>query len=289
MLPVRDAILECLQLYSNDDDSIIRELHRISDKFGAQTYSILLHILTHLSFEAKDAESIWKKIIHHWKKLEETLNRKVSLRTAICDFFCSVDRSLKNPKVIEIQVFEETTHSSKFDSVTGLFNRGFFDDALQRELARAKRHNVPLSILFFDLDDFKKVNDTYGHLGGDATLKSVSKVINEEKRTEDLAARYGGEEMILILPDTEKTQALVLGERIRKRVSETITYFAEKSISITLSGGLACFPVDTEEAAQLLDCADKALYLAKNAGKNNIALYSENKHRYFQIDDGLNS
>lgn len=284
MSDIRDEVLNCLETYSKSDDVLISELGKIMSASEDSIYSLIIHILTHLKLETDIAKKCWENIVEHRKKLSNILKRDVGLRTAICDYFCSIDISLKNPKVVEIHIFENKDKASKYDSLTGLHNRNFFDEFLKREAARAERHALELSLLFFDLDDFKKVNDTYGHLAGDLILKNVAAIINEEIRIEDFAARYGGEEMVVILPQTGKIQGLILGERIRESIEAKTHQFKQQPIKITVSGGLATFPGDTRSGDQLLKLADNALYEAKSAGKNNISVYSELKRRYFRIN-----
>jgi len=281
---IRDFVLECLQEFAEDDDRIIDELKRLVGKHGKQTFPTILHVLTQLEFPQQEAENCWWEIVAQREALSASLGRKVSLRTAVCDYFCSVHKSLKNPKVVEIHIFEAASHSSRYDGLTGLLNRRSFDEALIQEVTRSKRYETGFSVLFFDLDNFKRLNDSMGHLAGDAALKAVAEIITEEKRTEDVAARYGGEEMILILPESGKVQALVLGERIRERVEAMRLNFEGKTVRLTLSGGLVSFPIDAQEPEKLLECSDKAMYCAKGSGKNTIALYSQNKRRYLRID-----
>ena len=126
--------------------------------------------------------------------------------TTICDYFSEVAINLHNPTMIELQVLEETRKVSRTDALTGLFNRRFFDESLEGEINRAIRYEGHFSLIFFDLDNFKILNDTQGHLAGDLTLKRVAEVMILEKRTEDIACRYGGEELVLVLPETQKIQ-----------------------------------------------------------------------------------
>lgn len=284
MESIRESVIKCLYDFPEKDDRLISALDQIVSHHGRQTYSVILHVLTHLELNPEKAEECWSRILIHRKSLSDALRRDISLRTAICDYFQSIDRSLKNPIVIEIHIFEATANSSKYDSLTGLYSRGFFDSSLEREIARAKRYKTELSILFFDLDNFKAVNDAHGHLAGDMVLKNVSRVIQEETRSEDTPARYGGEEIVLILPRTGKVQALVSGERIRKKVEALTMAHDGKPIHITVSGGLATYPIDSEDAVKLLQCADNALYNAKRSGKNKIAFYSTDKRRSNRID-----
>ena len=137
--------------------------------------------------------------------------------------------------------------------------------------------------MFFDLDDFKNINDRYGHIAGDQVLKTVSQICLNNKRNEDIAARYGGEEIVLLLPETNKARALVLGERIREEVATTVIEYCNQQIRLTVSGGLAAFPFDSTEASNLLRDADTALYRAKALGKNQTCLYSQDKRRYVRV------
>ena len=283
MEQTRDLVLKCLDEYE-DDDRLIKELNQIIEKEGKKAYPVIFHVLTNLVIETKEAKEFWAEIITHYEKLISILGREVSLRTVFCDYFCSIHRSLKNPKVVEIQLFEKTVKASRFDNLTGLYNRQAFDETLESEINRAKRHENELSILFLDLDDFKEVNDSFGHQTGDEVLKQVAKIVLNEKRSEDLAARYGGEEIVVIMPETGKIDSLVLGERIRQRVEEMRIDFNGNTVRLTISGGLASFPGNATDAKSLLKCADNALYTAKGSGKNNISFFSQDKRRYMRIE-----
>jgi diguanylate cyclase (GGDEF)-like protein len=283
MEQIRESVLKCLD-GAKADDKLIHNLNQIIANGGQKAYPIIFHVLTNLVMEPKEAQTCWQEIIDHYENLNSVLGRKVSLRTAICDYFCSIHKSLRNPKVVEIHIFETAVKASKYDSLTGLLNRQSFDEALDSEIHRAKRHTNEVSLLFFDLDDFKKVNDTLGHPAGDAALKAVAKIILKEKRVEDIAARYGGEEMVVILPETGKMNALVLGERIRQKVEKMRLKYKGHTIRLTMSGGLAAYPVNATGAAALIKCADNALYRAKGSGKNNISFFSPDKRRYLRID-----
>jgi diguanylate cyclase (GGDEF)-like protein len=283
MEQVREAVLECLDAHK-DEEKLIQELTQLADRLGRDVYPAIFNVLTNLYLDGTEAENCWHEIISHYEALNQSLNRSVSLRTAICDYFCSIHKSLENPKVVEINVFEKAVKASRYDSLTGLFNRQTFDETLTREINRARRHNLNLSILFFDLDDFKRINDSLGHQAGDMVLQHAAGIILSEKRSEDIAARYGGEEIVVILPETDKVNALVLGERIRRKVEKSSLKFRGKKIRYTISGGLAEFPNNAEDAADLLKSADSALYRAKGSGKNNISFFSKDKRRYLRID-----
>jgi len=153
-----------------------------------------------------------------------------------------------------------------------------------REVERANRYGKELSVLFFDLDDFKQVNDTFGHLAGDDALEHVARIVMSEIRTIDIASRYGGEEIVVVLPETGKAAAFVVGERIREKVEEMKLTYNDKIINLTISGGIATLPLDATDTKALIANADIAVYKAKEEGKNNIVIYSENRRRFIRVD-----
>jgi diguanylate cyclase (GGDEF)-like protein len=281
---IRNQLLDCFEKYAEDDARLIQELNALIAQQGSQVCFFIFQILTNLDLSPSVAEDHWQKVVAHCQKLSSSLQREVNLRTAVCDYFCSINKSLHNPKIIEIHLFEKAAKSSTFDSLTGLLNRNAYDEALNREISRAKRHDSSLSLLFLDLDDFKQVNDSFGHMAGDEVLKGVSQLIMTEKRSEDVAARYGGEEIAILLPETGKAEAWLLGERIRKKLEEATITFDGQTIQMTLSGGLASFPIDADNGEELLKHADEAMYRAKSFGKNNISLYSMDKRRNVRIE-----
>ncbi len=162
---------------------------------------------------------------------------------------------------------------AKTDSLTGIANHRMFNDSLTREIARADRNQLGFSLALIDIDDFKKINDTYGHLVGDRVLKDLTNRICSIIRKGDLLARYGGEEFALILPDTSDEGAEALAERIRAAISDPPLSLREGEISYTISIGLAFYngsmPADKD---QLIGNADRALYKSKRSGKNCISV-----------------
>ncbi len=282
--PLRKSLLRCLSENAQNEDDFLREINFIASKEGDHIFPVLLKLLTHLDFDKSTAKQKWNDILAHQSHLGECLGRPVSLLTSICDYFSSIHKTFQAPKVIELNDFEKTAHTSNCDGLTGLFNRSYFDEALNGELNRARRYGTEFSLLFLDLDDFKSLNDTMGHQAGDMALKGIAELILAEKRAEDVAARYGGEEMVVILPETNKIKSLVIAERIRRKIDEMVIKFNGDRFHITISGGLASYPVDAKDANELVKCADLAMYTAKGTGKNNISLYSKDKRQYLRVD-----
>jgi diguanylate cyclase (GGDEF)-like protein len=167
--------------------------------------------------------------------------------------------------------------SSTRDGLTRVYNRKYFAERLTAEVAYSRRHKVKLSVLLLDLDDFKRTNDTYGHLGGDMVLRLVSAQMQRLIRVEDLLARYGGEEFVILARSTGKTEAVRLGERIRDSISKLEIPIDDRSIRVTLSMGIAALPDVAAEGGpnDLIALADARLYKAKADGKNRICAEGE--------------
>jgi diguanylate cyclase len=160
------------------------------------------------------------------------------------------------------------------DALTGIANRRHFDRALERELRRTRREQQPLSLIFLDLDEFKRFNDTYGHARGDDVLRSVAHTLDETfRRGGDLVARYGGEEFAVVLPGVDGRRASLYAERLRRRIWRlSIPYGASQVTDrVTISGGVATVAAtQVTSASELMLAADRALYRAKCLGKNRI-------------------
>lgn len=166
---------------------------------------------------------------------------------------------------------------SKHDPLTGIFNRRAFNELYEREWRRSIRYGHIMSILMFDIDRFKSVNDRYGHQAGDDILKHTARVIADNARREgDLAARFGGEEFILLLPDTPEKNAFNIAENIRKAVARMSFHFDGQDVSITISAGLSSIvPDNNSDPEHLIRRADEGLYLAKRSGRNRVCIYDD--------------
>lgn len=162
-----------------------------------------------------------------------------------------------------------------YDPLTGLPNRRFFFFNARILLENAKRSSRPISVLVMDLDDFKKINDTYGHEAGDLVLKNFADVIRKSIRKSDLPARIGGEEFVVLMPNTNLEQSKVVAERIRNNLQNSLVVYKGKEIRVTMSGGLATAGPDTTKLEDLLRKADEALYRAKELGKNRVEVYQD--------------
>jgi diguanylate cyclase (GGDEF)-like protein len=168
------------------------------------------------------------------------------------------------------------------DQLTGLLNRTAVEERLAEELARAARYQLAVSVLMIDLDDFKRLNDSRGHLIGDLALVAVGGLLLGDKRVSDSAARLGGEEFLVLLPETGEDEAATIADRLRLKIAGTNTSGAYLSASI----GVACYPDHARTSVELLMAADSALYAAKSAGKNRVAVYDHTTSRPIRMVPG---
>ncbi|MGH2820298.1 MAG: GGDEF domain-containing protein, partial [Actinomycetota bacterium] len=156
------------------------------------------------------------------------------------------------------------------DPLTGIANRRFFDSMLGRELARARRSEIPLSLMMVDVDHFKAFNDEHGHLAGDLALKTTARCLEKGCRNFDTVARYGGEEFAIILPECSSSEAHGIADRLRRSVSSL-----DIGAPITVSIGIATFPLHGTDAHDLTRAADQALYESKRAGRDRVTGFGE--------------
>jgi diguanylate cyclase (GGDEF)-like protein len=157
------------------------------------------------------------------------------------------------------------------DPLTGLYNRRFLDETLERELARAQRQGAPLALIMTDIDHFKRFNDTRGHDAGDAVLRSVAQTLKSHIRGGDIACRFGGEEFTVILPECALDAASKKAEILRQAIASLVLSHDGQALgTVTMSFGVAFFPEDGSDSTGLLKAADTALYRAKNAGRNRV-------------------
>lgn len=205
-------------------------------------------------------------------KIEELRDEDVKILSGISDQ-CSTT-------IEKAKTFAETVKHATVDALTGLDNRRQLDKRLLQEVSFAHRSKRPLSVLMMDLDHFKSINDTHGHSVGDYVLKELAKIVRSVTRDYDIAGRYGGEEFVLLMPDTPMDGARILAERLRERVDNTVIsvgkFMSSKAdtIKITLSIGIATYNGEDKNPADLYEESDIALYRAKQGGRNKVVLFN---------------
>jgi diguanylate cyclase (GGDEF)-like protein len=175
-----------------------------------------------------------------------------------------------------LKLRDELRQQTIHDSLTGLFNRRYLDDTLPRELYMAQRRKAPLCVVMLDLDGFKEFNDAFGHGPGDALLSKFGRVLREHLRKSDISCRYGGDEFLLVLPDSSITDTQERVEQIRTFIKGIQIHHGEQVLDmITLSAGIAQAPEHGVNTSELLRAADEALYAAKQAGRDRTAVYEK--------------
>lgn len=189
------------------------------------------------------------------------LGRRTALRFSLQD-------------VLEEQALIRVHESAVRDRLTGIFNRGAFDDRLQSEFSTSRRRGTPIALLLFDIDHFKRLNDTHGHQAGDAVIRAVAQVAQTAVRAEDVLARYGGEEFAVILRGVSQRSAFVMAERVRVAIEGQRTEWKDTLIGATVSVGVVHAPSVKafEDPAKFIAAADAALYEAKHQGRNCVVM-----------------
>jgi len=177
------------------------------------------------------------------------------------------------------EMFQKQMYESALrDGLTKAFNKKYFTDRLESEFTFSARHASPLALVLFDIDHFKKVNDTHGHQAGDHVLSEISKLLSAALRAEDVFARYGGEEFAVICRGNDEKQAQVVGERMRKAVEGHKFVYEGQHIPVTISVGICVLPNPAvKDANDIVSLADQALYKSKNGGRNRVTVYQPGK------------
>ncbi len=170
------------------------------------------------------------------------------------------------------RLYEQLQEFANTDGLTQIYNRVFFQNRLQHELEQARQLGYEVSVILYDIDNFKRFNDTYGHLFGDIVLKTLAKLVKESIRKDDIVARFGGEEFIVLLPHTGKELACEKAEELRKKISELTIRDQSIEASVTVSMGVSTFPTLAQTELTLINSADEALYVAKKSGKNCVRM-----------------
>jgi len=249
----------------------------LADSSQELFYSKLIALFIKISFSEDEAQGHWENIINNMEFMKNYLNREIGLRVAIVDYFINHTQIMKEPIVVEMRLFEENEKLALVDSLTGLFNKRFYDITVKKEYKKALRFNQIFSLVLLDLDDFKKINDTKGHLFGDEVLANFGNFLSTSSREEDIICRYGGEEFIILLPETTGDGALMYAERVRKKLKQDAFF---KKHKITFSGGISTFPYNGRSLKELFKSVDRSLYAAKYAGKDCIIKLAGEKRRY---------
>jgi diguanylate cyclase (GGDEF)-like protein len=206
-----------------------------------------------------------KKILERPEENQDAyFNSKKIVIVSLLEHYAPTLTSLRLRETLKIQ--------SIHDPLTGLFNRRHMQKTMQFEAQRAMRHNISLGIIMIDVDGFKKFNDTYSHEAGDMILRELGAFLKKSVRQEDIACRFGGEEFILILPETSLEDSKLKAEELRRKTEEELKIdYHGRTLSITISVGVAAFPMHGSTTDEVINASDRALYKAKAEGRNRVA------------------
>jgi diguanylate cyclase (GGDEF)-like protein len=201
--------------------------------------------------------------------------RDITQRKVVEQKLRNANRRLQS-QLIEIGILQSQLREQAIrDPLTDLFNRRYLEETLDRELARAARESYPVCIILIDIDHFKQVNDTYGHEAGDLVLKELADLLAQQSRRGDVACRYGGEEFVIVMPNITSGVAVERAEKLRQSLNSLQVAYGRYHISTTYSMGIASYPANGETRDVILRAADRAMYAAKEAGRDHIRSFDE--------------
>jgi two-component system, cell cycle response regulator len=250
------------------------EKHRLDDlrkNRGLRFFSDLLYSITHQFFPPEAAEGLWTEVLRHKNHLSTVLGRNVRTVVAALDYLSNITGNMRAPTLVGEAVIEEIVELSLRDGLTGLFNHTYFFQQIDLEVRRSVRYGAIVSLMLIDIDDFKAVNDTYGHQEGDRILAAMGRTLLRVARDSDICCRYGGEEFAVILPLTNVRKAGVIAGRIRTEMAEHLT----DGLMVTVSIGVASCGKKTRTYRDLVEKADAALYQVKKSGKNRVEVIAD--------------
>ena len=239
---------------------------RLLNESGDDLYVKLLFYITHQIFTEKDSKLLWNEILDHKNRISKILNRNVEISVATLDYLTNIKNEIKNPKLIGEAFIGKIAEIASIDPLTKLYNRQYLFIKLKEELNRYTRYQTTFSILMIDLDNFKAINDSFGHQKGDEILSKFGNILEISKRELDICARYGGEEFIIILPHTDKNESYKIAERLRLIIIEKF-----QSENLTVSIGVSNCPECGKTIESIIKKADDSLYNSKRMGKNRVS------------------
>jgi len=262
-LPVEDSYLELLA----------DTLEQMDIPARSQFLQRYFQTTTHLDLRESQCLQLWEEMLTRRKEMTLQVGRPVSLKTVLMDVLSSAGL-VRVPVLLEYEEFKKLQLSAVTDPLTGLYNRRLFSESFEKELNRARRYGLPLSIVMLDLHRFKEVNDKYGHPRGDDVLRAAASTLQKALRTSDSAFRIGGDEFALLLPQTDAVQALALSRRVETVFAETLQPL-QLAISVTMDHGVGTYPQDGEQTDQLVRVADERLYRLKHANHTRTRASSD--------------
>lgn len=254
---------------------------------------MILSNVVSLQLSDSDVLSLWDSILNHKHKLSVQLGRPAGFRMAAYDHLCGEQKLIDTPIIVDSREYEQLISESQTDFKTGIFNARTLYRQIDQEIKRSRRYGFVFSLLLMDLDNFKKFNDTLGHLAGDILLEEIAAILKQNLRAIDIPARFGGDEFGILFPQTLRKNALDISRRIMRHVNQMVKSKFQSRIPVSMSGGIVMYPFNGDNTRTLLAEADKILYEAKARGKNRILAFNEKRQFprfpcslpvHFQID-----
>ena len=247
------------------ETAVFEGLKRTRD---GEFFSDLLYAVTHEWFAPAIAEALWNEILRHKVDLSQAVRRNVGVAVAALDYLSNLKGVLNSPTLMGESHVAEITRLALRDGLTQLFNHSTCLERIAMEVRIYLRYGRAASLLMLDVDDFKQINDHYGHQAGDSVLAALGAVIDTSSRGSDICCRYGGDEFAVILPATDSREAGLLAERLRVNAEHGMPDGRQVTVSI----GVASCSQNTSTAQTLVEKADAALYRAKRCGKNQVVV-----------------
>jgi len=251
---------------------------QISTKAEYQKLSL---VLADISVPDDVARATFERLRAHHERLRDSLGRPVGIKTAAMDYLENIERALNLKDEEQALTYQQLAQMAFYDQLTGLANFRYFTRRFNEEIKRADRYRHLLSLAMLDIDHFKKFTDQHGHPAGNKVLEQLAALLHNEVRETDLVVRYGGEEFAVLLPETTKSEAHELCERIRARVEHESCKLEAGATNVTVSIGMATYPRDAHSPDALLSAADSSLYLSKNNGRNRVTLFTPQSRAVF--------
>lgn len=238
---------------------------------GTRFFSDILYSITHQHYSPVAAELLWNKVLWHKDMLSDALGRSVGVAVAALDYLSNITDNLASATLVSETHIHELVSLSLRDGLTGLFNHSYFYQQIDFEVRRSVRYGSPVSLMLMDIDDFKSVNDTYGHRIGDGVLSAMGNTLMRVARDSDVCCRYGGEEFAVILPLADIYEADSIANRLRIELAEKLP----GGRIVTVSIGVATSGEKTLTYRDVVERADRALYKGKRNGKNRVMVAVE--------------
>lgn len=246
-------------------------------------YSALISVLCDLDLSDEQAKGLWNRAETHRSELQAMISRNVDVRLSLMDLLIA-DVSLgTNPKISDVVRDEQRRRDAFHDEVTGLHNRRYVMSCIARELSRSTRYGLSFALVFVDLDNFKEINDSFGHATGDEVLRAFAGHLRSMLRAEDVAARYGGDEFIVLMPRTDSEGAEHFARRLLDSAGELARHI---TAGVGFSAGVASYPADGSATEEIIGAADRRLYAVKAAGGGSVELEGD-KRRYDRYPAGF--